>query len=544
MSEQASQPGPVRQDGEAPRRTVVVLAAGLGKRMKSAKPKMLHEILGRSLVGHVLAAAEPLAAARTLVVVGAAADQVRAHLAEVAPAAEPVYQAEQRGTGHATRVALAEAPDVSGTVVVLTGDTPLLRPDTLAELVRVHEEADNAATVLTAAPADVSGLGRIIRDEQGHVTAIVEERDASPEQRAIREINSGIIAFRAADLRATLAELTADNDQGEEYLTDTIGLLVKAGRRVGGYVAVDATETLGCNDRAQLAQLAALLRDRVNGAWMRSGVTMVDPATTWVDVTVTVGVDAVIEPHVQLRGATTVGSGATVGPDTTLVDTEVGAGASVVRAQAQSAVVGPECSVGPFAYLRPGTRLHRKAKIGTYVETKNAEIGAGSKVPHLSYVGDATIGEQTNIGAATVFVNYDGVRKQHSTIGSFARTGADNMFVAPVQVGDGAYTGAGAVIRRDVPPGALSYSGGPQKVVERWTLTRRAGTPAADAAAAALGEPAAGATNDTPGVAAGGTAGDPGETAARPSDASGQPGSWTATGIEDPVPGTGSGTSA
>ncbi|HEY3504021.1 MAG TPA: bifunctional UDP-N-acetylglucosamine diphosphorylase/glucosamine-1-phosphate N-acetyltransferase GlmU [Actinocatenispora sp.] len=535
MSEQASHPDPYRQDGGAPRRTVVVLAAGLGKRMKSATPKVLHQILGRTLVGHVLAAAQPLTAVRTLVVVGAGADQVRAHLAEVAPAAEPVYQAEQRGTGHAARVALERAPEAAGTVVVLTGDTPLLRADTLAELVRVHEEAGNAATVLTAAPADVSGLGRIVRDVQGHVVGIVEERDATPEQRAIREINSGIIAFRADALRESLSQLSADNDQGEEYLTDTIGLLVKAGRPVGGYVAVDATETLGCNDRAQLAQLAALLRDRVNGAWMRSGVTMVDPATTWVDVTVTLGADAVVEPHVQLRGATTVGPGALVGPDTTLVDTEVGANASVVRAQAQSAVVGPECSVGPFAYLRPGTRLHRKAKIGTYVETKNAEIGEGSKVPHLSYVGDATIGEQTNIGAATVFVNYDGVRKQHSTIGSFARTGADNMFVAPVHVGDGAYTGAGAVIRRDVPPGALSYSGGPQKVVPGWTLSRRPGTPAAEAAAAALGTAGGAApveTQDTPGVAGAVAVGTAGQTAARPT------GEAPSGSAEESVPGT------
>lgn len=507
MSEPTSRPDPA-YDADGGGRTVIVLAAGLGTRMKSTKPKMLHALLGRTLLGHVLAAAEPLAAQRTLVVVGAAADQVTAHLAEIAPAAEPVHQAEQRGTGHAARVAVEQAPAAHGTVVVLTGDVPLLRAETLTELVAAHERAGAAATVLTAAPPDVTGLGRIVRDEHGAVVGIVEERDASPEQRRIREINSGIIAFRADALRATLAELRSDNDQGEEYLTDTIGLLVKAGERVGAYVAADATETMGVNDRAQLAALGALLRDRVNGAWMRAGVTMVDPASVWLDVTVTLAPDVLLEPQVQLRGATSVAAGATVGPDTTLVDTEVGAGASVVRAQATGAVIGPDCSVGPFAYLRPGSRLHAGAKVGTYVETKNAEIGAGSKVPHLSYVGDATIGEQTNIGAATVFVNYDGVHKHRSRIGSFARTGADNMFVAPVEVGDGAYTGAGAVIRRDVPPGALSYSAAPQRVVPDWTVGHRPDTPAAAAAIKATerdavedAAAAAGQTSPRPGLA-------------------------------------------
>jgi len=513
-------------DNSAGGRTVIVLAAGLGTRMKSATPKVLHSMLGRSLVGHVLAAAAPLEAQRTLVVVGAGAEQVSAHLAQIAPQAQPVRQAEQRGTGHAVRVALEAAPEAAGTVLVLTGDTPLVRPETLAELVSAHEGSGAAATVLTATPADPRGLGRIVRDEHGAVVGIVEERDASPEQRAIREINSGIIAFRADALRPMLAELSADNDQGEEYLTDTIGLLVKAGERVGGYVAADPTETLGVNDRAQLARLGALLRDRVNDAWMRSGVTMVDPSSVWLDVTVSLAPDVVLEPQVQLRGGTSVAAGAVVGPDVTLTDTEVGEGASVVRAQAVSAVVGPACSVGPFAYLRPGTRLHRGAKVGTYVETKNAEVGAGSKVPHLSYVGDATIGEQTNIGAATVFVNYDGVSKHRSRIGSFARTGADNMFVAPVEVGDGAYTGAGAVIRRDVPPGALSYSAAPQRVVPEWTVSRRPGTPAAEAAIKA-----------TRSAAAAGSVPEGGQTAARPGS-----GEAASGGSAGPAPDGGAGT--
>lgn len=467
-------------------RTVVVLAAGEGKRMKSALPKVLHPMLGRSLVGHVLAAAEPLRAARTVVVVGHGADQVTAHLAEIAPGATPVLQARMRGTGDATKCALSALPEVTGTVVVLTGDTPLLRAETLAELVAAHEEGGHAATVLTAEPHDVTGLGRILRDAEGRVTGIVEERDASPEQRAVREINSGIIAFDGALLSEMLAKLSPNNDQGEEYLTDTIGLLVSAGHHVGGHRAADAAETLGCNDRSQLAMLGGLLRQRVNDAWMRSGVTMTDPATTWVDVTVTLEPDAELAPDTQLHGGTTVAAGAVVGPSSTLTDTTVGAGASVVRTHAQGAEIGPACTVGPFSYLRPGTVLARGAKVGAYVETKNANVGEGTKVPHLSYVGDATIGAGANIGAATIFVNYDGVHKHHTTVGDAAFVGCDSMLVAPVEIGAGAYVAAGSVITKDVGPGQLGVTRAQQRNVDGWVARRRAGTRSADAAAAAL----------------------------------------------------------
>ncbi|MDG4822749.1 bifunctional UDP-N-acetylglucosamine diphosphorylase/glucosamine-1-phosphate N-acetyltransferase GlmU [Asanoa sp. WMMD1127] len=463
-------------------RTVVILAAGEGKRMKSALSKMLHPLLGRTLLGHVLTAAAPVGAERTLVVVGHAADQVEAHLAEVAPHATPVLQAEQHGTGHAVRIALEAAPDATGTVVVLNGDVPLLRGETVTALVEAHERAGAAATVLAAEVPDPKGLGRIVRDATGGLERIVEERDATPAEQAIREINAGIYAFDARLLRAALAKLTSDNDQGEEYLTDVFGLLAAAGEPVAVHVAAVAEETLGCNDRLELAGLRARLRDRVNADLMRSGVTILDPATTWIDVTATVERDAVIDQNTQLRGATRVGPGATVGPDTTLIDTVVEAGATVLRAHAVQAEIGPGASVGPYAYLRPGSRLADKAKVGTFVETKNSEIGAGSKVPHLSYVGDATIGEHSNIGAASVFVNYDGVEKHRTVIGSHARTGSDNMFVAPVEVGDGAYTGAGTVVRRDVPPGALSVSGGPQRIFEGWVESRRPGTAAAEAA--------------------------------------------------------------
>lgn len=463
-------------------RTVVVLAAGEGKRMKSSLPKVLHPLLGRTLLGHVLAAAGPLRADRTVVVVGHGADQVRAHLTDVAPAATPVLQERQLGTGHAVRIALDAVPDATGTVVVINGDVPLLRPETVRALVEAHEDAAAAATVLAAEVPDPTGLGRIVRDVQGRLEQIVEERDASPQQRALREINAGIYAFDAARLREALGKLSTDNDQGEEYLTDVFALLRDAGEPVAVHCAADHVETLGCNDRVELSALRRLLRDRVNEGWMRTGVSILDPHTTWIDVTVTVERDAVIDQNTQLQGATVVGAGALVGPDTTLVDTVVGAGASVVRSHALGAEVGPEASVGPYAYLRPESRLGRKAKVGTFVETKKTSIGEGSKVPHLSYVGDATIGDHSNIGAATVFVNYDGVRKHHTTIGSHARTGADNMFVAPVRVGDGAYTAAGSVITGDVPPGAMAVARGQQRNVEGWVLRKRAGTEAAEAA--------------------------------------------------------------
>lgn len=467
-------------------RTVIVLAAGEGKRMKSGLPKVLHPLLGRSLLGHVLAAATAAEPARTLVVVGHGADQVRAHLAEIAPDATAVLQAEQHGTGHAVRVALEAAPGTAGTVVVLNGDVPLLRAETVAELVGVHEETGAAATVLTAEVDDPTGLGRVLRRPDGTFERIVEERDATAGQRTVREINAGIYVFDGRLLADALGKLSTDNDQGEEYLTDVLGLLGGVGERVAVHVAADAREALGCNDRSELAGLRRLLRDRVNVAWMRSGVTILDPVTTWIDVTVTLGRDAVIDQNTQLQGDTRIEAGALVGPDTTLVDTVVGEGSSVVRAHAMRAEIGPAVSVGPYAYLRPGSRLGPKSKIGTFVETKNAEVGAGSKVPHLTYVGDATIGEQTNIGASSVFVNYDGVAKHHTVIGSHARTGADNMFVAPVQVGDGAYTAAGSVITTDVPPGALGIARGQQRNVAGWVGKRRPGTAAALAAERAL----------------------------------------------------------
>ena len=464
---------------------VVVLAAGQGTRMRSATPKVLHELGGRSMLGHVLAAAEPLRAAHTVVVVGAGRAAVEEHLAAIAPHARAVVQEEQRGSGHAAAVALAAVPDVEGPVLILNGDAPLLRAETVASLVAAHRAAGEVLTVLTAEVGDPTGLGRIVRDGEGRVRAIVEESDADPEQRAVREINAGVYVGDAAAVRGALARIGEDNEQGEQYLTDVLAVLVADGLPVGGAPAADPDDVLGCNDRRELAARRRTLNDRVLDRLMVAGVTVVDPATTWVDVTASVAPDAVLRPGVQLQGGTSVAAGAVVGPDTTLADCEVGEGASVVRSHCLGAVIGPEVTVGPFSYLRPGTRLARAAKVGAYVETKNAEVGEGSKVPHLSYVGDATIGRDSNIGAATVFVNYDGVAKHRTAIGDHVRVGSDTMLVAPVTVGDGAYTAAGSVITEDVPPGAMAIARAHQRNVGGWVRRRRPGTPAAEAAAAA-----------------------------------------------------------
>ncbi|MFJ6393066.1 bifunctional UDP-N-acetylglucosamine diphosphorylase/glucosamine-1-phosphate N-acetyltransferase GlmU [Streptomyces sp. NPDC091972] len=469
---------------------VVVLAAGEGTRMKSATPKVLHELCGRSLVGHVLAAARELDPENLVVVVGHAREQVTAHLAGTAADVRTAVQAQQNGTGHAVRMALEELGGrLEGTVVVVCGDTPLLTGETLNALAATHSTDGNAVTVLSAEVPDATGYGRIVRDEtSGAVTAIVEHKDASEAQRAIREINSGVFAFDGQLLADALGKVRTDNSQGEEYLTDVLGILREAGHRVGACVAADHREIAGINNRVQLSEARRILNDRLLTAAMLSGVTVVDPATTWVDVTVTFGRDAVVHPGTQLQGSTHVGEGAEVGPHSRLKDTVVEAGARVENTVSDSAHIGAGASVGPYAYLRPGTRLGAKGKIGTYVETKNASIGEGTKVPHLSYVGDATIGEYTNIGAASVFVNYDGQDKHHTTVGSHCRTGSDNMFVAPVTVGDGAYTAAGSVITKDVPPGSLAVARGQQRNIEGWVARKRPGSAAAKAAEAASRE--------------------------------------------------------
>ena len=468
--------------------------------MRSATPKVLHPLAGRSLVGHVVAAARALEPQHLAVVVGHGREQVVGHLAAIDPSARPVVQEVQAGTGHAVRVALAELPPLDGTVVVLPGDAPLLTSETLAALVAAHEESGAAATVLSALVPDPTGYGRLLRAGDGSLTGIVEHKDASEEQRAVAEINSGVYAFAAGPLRDALEHLSTDNVQGEEYLTDVLGILWSRGLRVEARPAGDFRETLGCNDRVQLAELRRLLRDRVVTRWMLEGVTVVDPETTWVDVEVTLGRDVVVQPNSRLLGRTSVAEGAEVGPNVTLTDTVVGAAARVTDATCLQAEIGPQASVGPYTYLRPGARLGRGAKAGAFVEIKASTVGERAKVPHLSYVGDAEIGAGSNIGAATVVVNYDGQAKHRTVIGREVRVGSDTMLVAPVRIGDGAYTAAGSVITDDVPPGAMGVSRARQRTIEGWVARKRPGTPAAEAAAAAREDEASGQPPPQPGT--------------------------------------------
>ncbi len=453
---------------------VVVLAAGEGTRMKSATtPKVLHELCGRSMLGHVLATNRALEPAELVVVVGHAREQVTKHMAEVDPAARAVVQEPQNGTGHAVRVAMESLGDLDGTVVVVLGDAPLLRAQTLEQLVTGHVATGAATTLLSARFDDPTGYGRVVRDEAGDVTAIVEHKDADDQTRAIFEINVGVYAFDAAHLRDALSRLTTANAQGEEYLTDVVALHRAAGLTVAAQVVEDALETMGVNDRVQLSQARRLLRDRLVEQHQRAGVTVVDPQTTWLDVDVRLEADVTIHPGTQLHAATVVRSGAVVGPDTTLTATEVGEGASIVRSHCDGAVIGAGATVGPFTYLRPGTRLGQRSKAGAYVEIKASDIGDGSKVPHLSYVGDAVVGERSNIGAATVVVNYDGRDKHRTTVGDDVRIGSDTMLVAPVSVGDGAYTAAGSVITDDVPAGALGVGRARQRNIDGWVARKR-----------------------------------------------------------------------
>ncbi|WP_369046931.1 bifunctional UDP-N-acetylglucosamine diphosphorylase/glucosamine-1-phosphate N-acetyltransferase GlmU [Sinomonas sp. P10A9] len=468
---------------------VVVLAAGAGTRMKSRTPKILHLLGGRSMVTHALDAARGLAPGRLAVVVRHERDRVAEHIVDHDPAAVIVDQDEIPGTGRAVEVALealdadASGGRVSGTVVVTYGDVPLLTTALLKDLVAEHEAGGNAATVLTAVLDDATGYGRILRDEDGTVAGIREHKDATDEERTIREVNSGIYAFDADVLRDALKQVTTDNAQGEKYLTDVLAIARGAGGKVSALATTDRWQVEGANDRIQLQALAAEHNRRTVEAWMRAGVTVIDPATTWIDSTVTLAEDVTVKPNTQLHGATAVERDAVVGPDTTLTDCTVGEGATVKRTDGTKAEIGAGATVGPFTYLRPGTKLGAEGKIGAFYETKNAVIGRGAKLSHLGYAGDAEIGEGANIGCGNITANYDGVNKHRTQIGAHVRTGSNTVFVAPVTVGDGAYTAAGAIVRKDVPAGALALTVAPQRNAEGWTEANRAGSPSAAAAA-------------------------------------------------------------
>jgi bifunctional UDP-N-acetylglucosamine pyrophosphorylase/glucosamine-1-phosphate N-acetyltransferase len=449
----------------------VVLAAGKGTRFRSDEAKVLHRVAGRALLRWVLEAVRPLVLDRVVVVVGHQADEVRAE-AEAAsiPGLVTVVQAEQRGTGHAVRAALASgALDGIDTVLVLPGDTPLLEPTVLAELLAAHD--GHAATLLTAELPDPTGYGRVLRDERMAVIGIVEDRDATDEQRRISEVNTSMYAFARGRLAAELQRLTPDNDQGEEYLTDVVAPLVAAGV---GAIAAPAALVAGVNDRAQLAAAGRVLRARILDRLMLDGVTVVDPDTTYVDADVRVAADATLLPGVHLEGETVIGRGARIGPDSRLMDSTVEDDATVTYSVLDRVVVGPGVMVGPFTHLRPGTRLEAGARAGSFVEMKNAAVGEGSKVPHLSYVGDARIGRGANVGAGTITCNYDGRAKHRTVIGDGAFIGSDTMLVAPVEVGAHGVTGAGSVITKDVPEGALSVERNEQRIVLGYAERKRA----------------------------------------------------------------------
>ncbi len=454
---------------------VVVMAAGAGTRMKSATPKVLHKVAGKSMISLAVDAADALAPDRLVVVVGHGREQVSSHLSEIAPHVVVAVQEQQLGTGDAVRAGLAALGEVDGEVVVTSGDVPLLAGDTLIALVEAHRRDGNAVTVLTATVPDPTGYGRIIRSAE-QVDRIVEQADAAPDELLIDEINSGIYAFDAAALRAGIASLTTGNAQGEFYLTDVITHARSQGGRVGAWLLSDHLQTEGVNDRIQLAERNAEANRRILRHWMAEGVTVIDPATTWVHAEVDLAADVTLLPGTSLEGATSVASGATIGPDTTLIDVEVGEGATVIRTHAELATIAAGATVGPFSYLRPGTELGASGKIGAFVETKKAVIGAGSKVPHLTYCGDAVIGEGVNIGAGTIFANYDGVTKSTTVVGDNSFVGSDSVLVAPVEIAPGAFVAAGSTITSDVGPGELAVARGQQRNIAGWVARKRPGS--------------------------------------------------------------------
>ncbi len=459
----------------------IVLAAGEGTRMKSNTAKVLHSIAGRTIIEHVLKSVEPLKVKSLSVVVGAHREDVEAHLAATSPKAKPIFQATRNGTGGAVQLALADYKG-DGTVLILAGDTPLLTSHTLSEFIEAHNNSKNKASVLTALLPDPAGYGRVLRGDNNTINKIIEQKDANEIEQEIDEINTGVYLFDLTTLRNVVSKLQSNNSQKELYLTDVIGLMTSAGNAVTAVLSNDYTETLGINDRSQLAECAAFMRDRINHEHMLNGVTMIDPTTTWIDADVKIEKDAIVYPATAISGNSTIGSGSVIGPRTTLVNCQVGANASVIESFATDSKIGSAAKVGPYSYLRAGTLLSDEAKIGAYVETKNSTIGKGSKVPHLSYVGDAQIGEGTNIGAATIFVNYDGENKHQTKVGNQVRIGSDTMLVAPVSIGDGAYTAAGSVINEDVPAGAIGIGRARQTNILGWVLRKRKGSKSADAA--------------------------------------------------------------
>lgn len=448
----------------------IVLAAGAGTRMKSKRPKVAHEVLGRPLVRWVVEAAREAGIERVVTVVGHLREQVEPLVADT----QAVVQPDRNGTADAVAVCADALAGFDGSGVVLSGDCPLITAETIGALVAAREEGDCACVVLTMDMADPFGYGRIMRGADGGVERIVEQKDATPEEAAVTECNSGFYCFDAKALFEGLAQVGNDNAQGEFYLTDVLEICRRAGRKVAALRAADPAECLGVNSRAQLAQAQALMRDRINGRHLAAGVTLYDPATTWIGPDVQLAADVAVLPNTMLMGATTVGKDSVIGPNTRLIDTVVGAGCAVDETVAVQAVLDDGATAGPRAYLRPGAHLMAGAKAGTHVEIKKSTIGPGSKVPHLSYIGDATVGSGVNIGAGSITCNYDGRAKHATVIGDGAFIGSDTMMVAPVSIGERAVVAAGSCITRDVSPDALGVARSRQTEVEGWAAKHQA----------------------------------------------------------------------
>lgn len=469
---------------------VVILAAGQGTRMKSTVPKVLHRIGGRSLIAHVLDTAAALSPQQIVAVVRHERDQVSAAILEHAPDTVIVDQDDVPGTGRAVELALAALPaDFDGSVVVLSGDAPLVDAPSVTKLLSGHFEQGRDMTLLSAVLENPTGLGRILRDASGGMTGIVEEKDASDAERRITEINGGIYVFANRALSRALADIDTNNAQGEKYLTDAASRILAGGGGVEAVATSDPWVVAGVNDRLQLAEAGREMNARIVREHQRNGVSVIDPLTTWIDADVSIESDVEILPGTFLHGATSIGTGSIIGPDTTLTDCEVGADVRVRRSEATLAAFQDGAEIGPFSFIRPGTELGAGGKIGAFVEAKNARIGDGSKVPHLSYVGDVTIGRDSNIGAGTIVANYDGVNKHQTVVGDAVRVGSKNVLIAPVTIEDGTYTAAGTVVRKNVPAGSLAMNIAPQRNLEGWVAENRPGTSSA-AAAALAAEPA------------------------------------------------------
>ncbi len=448
----------------------VILAAGKGTRMKSGLPKVLHQVCGRAMVEHVLQAVQEVSVQKTVLVVGYQGDLV-AEL--VGDSVETAYQAEQLGTAHALLQCCDAFKGYDGDILVVCGDTPLLRHQTLSQLYAEHSRSGSAATVLTAVLADPTGYGRVIRNATGGIMKIVEQKDAVPAELAVTEINTGVYCFKAEGLFEALSQIRSDNAQGEYYLTDIIEYYIGRGDSVGAVIADDFAEVMGVNDRCQLAVVEKVLRRRILDRLMMSGVTIMDPASTFIDDTVDIGADTFIYPFTFVEGKSKIGENCRIGPSTRLVNVTLGCRVNVQNSVITESRVDDGCNIGPFAYIRPGCVLEKDVKVGDFVELKNSHLDQGCKVPHLSYVGDADVGRGSNIGCGTITCNYDGVKKSRTWVGAYAFIGSNTNLVAPVVVGDGAITGAGSTITKDVPPGALGITRDKQKNIEGWAQKRK-----------------------------------------------------------------------